>query len=227
MPIRINLLAEAQAEEEQRRKDPVKRTFIGAVGIVALALCWCTAQQFKIIAVKSKLNRYTSQWAEIEPAFREAEANSGKLEDAEYKLDSLEMLRTNRFLWGNALDAVQRTLQGVADVHVVRLSSEQVYTFQEGTPNRTNETGMVLQGKPPKTTEKISISLEAVDSNEQPGSQVTRFKESIKEVAYFKNHLVQTNGVRLMSLSPPQTEGGMGKPFVKFTLECLYPEMVR
>jgi hypothetical protein len=226
MPIRINLLAEAQADEELRRKDPVKRTLIGAVGVVALALCWCMVQQFKIITAKATLSSVSTQWEEIRTAYDEAVASRTKLMDAENKLDSLEMLRTNRFLWGNALDAVQRTLNGVDNIHMVRLSSEQVYDLDPGTPPRTNDT-VVLPGKPATASEKISLSLEAIDSNEQPGSQVTKFKQSILGMSYFKDNLQQTNGVLLTSLSPPQSDGGGGKPFVKFTLQCFFPEKVR
>jgi len=40
MPIRLNLLAEAQAAEEARRRDPVKRAiWIGAL-LVSVVLVW-------------------------------------------------------------------------------------------------------------------------------------------------------------------------------------------
>lgn len=40
MPIRLNLLAEAQAMEEMRRRDPVKRAiWVGSL-LVAVALAW-------------------------------------------------------------------------------------------------------------------------------------------------------------------------------------------
>ena len=46
MPIRINLLAEAQAAEEMRRRDPVKRALWGAsivvVGVIAFFLPYGT-----------------------------------------------------------------------------------------------------------------------------------------------------------------------------------------
>ena len=44
---------------------------------------------------------------------------------------------------------------------------------------------------------------------------------------YFKDGLQKTNGVLLTSLSPPQDDPETGQTFVKFTLQCLFPEEVR
>ena len=40
MPIHINLLAEAQAAEELRRRDPVKRAIFIGISLVIVALMW-------------------------------------------------------------------------------------------------------------------------------------------------------------------------------------------
>ena len=40
MPIHINLLAEAQAAEELRRHDPVKRAIFIGISLVVVALMW-------------------------------------------------------------------------------------------------------------------------------------------------------------------------------------------
>jgi hypothetical protein len=55
MPIKINLLAEAQIAEDLRRSDPVKRAiFIGAL-LVALALVWSSSLQLEAMIAKSEL----------------------------------------------------------------------------------------------------------------------------------------------------------------------------
>jgi len=47
MPIRLNLLAEAQAIEEMRRHNPVKRAiWVGAL-LVCLMLVWSSSLQLK------------------------------------------------------------------------------------------------------------------------------------------------------------------------------------
>lgn len=226
MPIRINLLAEAQAEEELRRKDPVKRAFMGASTIVCLVLLWCGFKQFEIISASSEYEGFASQWAEIETDHKAAVRRLTSLKDTENRLDSLENLRTNRFLWGTALNSVQQTLDGVTNIQVVLLRSEQTFVVDEGTPNRTNDT-VIIRGKPATSTESMSLYLEAVDFSNPPGAQVNKFKKAISLVPYFQQNLKQTNGVLLTSLSPPHLEGGRGRPFVKFTVECVYPEKVR
>ena len=56
MPIRLNLLAEAQAVEEQRRKDPVKRAIWAAVLLIAAVLAWASSLQLKAIVSNSALS---------------------------------------------------------------------------------------------------------------------------------------------------------------------------
>ena len=57
MPIRLNLLAEAQAAEELRRRDPVKRAiWIGAL-ILAAMLVWSSSRQLQVMLASSELNR--------------------------------------------------------------------------------------------------------------------------------------------------------------------------
>jgi len=55
MAIRLNLLAETQAAEELRRKDPVKRVgWIGAL-LIAIMLVWSSSLQLKAKLVNSQV----------------------------------------------------------------------------------------------------------------------------------------------------------------------------
>jgi hypothetical protein len=226
MPIRINLLAEAQAAEEERRKDPVKLAIWLTGFLVFLVLLWAMTLQFKLMASKSELNQAQVKWTSIEKGYQLAVENQRKFMDAEQKLAALDRLTTNRFLWGTALNAFQQTLNGVDDVQVVRFKTEQTYTLTEEIKARTNGTSVVA-GRPATAIEKISMTIEAMDSSRQPGSQVSKFKDSIAQVPYFHTSLQQTNGVLLTSLSAPQA-GGLGRnAFVLFTLQCSFPEKVR
>jgi hypothetical protein len=226
MAIHINLLAEAQAAEEQRRKDPVKRALLVAASLVSLVLVWSASLQFKVMAAKSDFDGLQSKWEAIDKSYQAAVASQRRSLEAEEKLAALEQLTTNRFLWGNALNAIQQTMSGVDAVQVVRLRGEQNYVLTEGTKPRTN--GMqVIAGKPGTSTEKIVLTLEALDSSAPPGGQVSKFKESITQVPYFQSALQKTNGVLLTSLSAPQISPQGRNPFVMFTLQCYYPETVR
>lgn len=227
MPIRINLLSEAQAAEEQRRKDPVKRTLYGSIAIVSLVLIWCISLQLKLMAAKYDLSNIDARWKSMETEYQAAAESQRQLIEAENRMSALERLRTNRFLWGSALNAIQQSLDGVEDIQVVRLLAEQKYTVQEAIKAK-NDGPVPVRAQPAKSTERIVISLEAKDSSPEPGSrQISTFREAILSIPYFEENLQATNGIRLTSLSAPQTDGESGKPFVKFTLQCFFPEKVR
>jgi hypothetical protein len=143
--------------------------------------------------------------------------------EIERKLTSLHQLATNRFLWGPVLNAIQ---EGMIDhVQLARLRSSQTYVqTEEVKPVVKND--KKISGKPATSTEKIFLVLEAKDSAPSPGVQVNLFKESIATTPYFKQHLKPGDGVKLAELSPPDTSDP-SRPFVMFTLNCLYPERVR
>jgi hypothetical protein len=226
MPIRINLLAEAQAAEEERRKDPVKRGTYVAVFLVSVVALWAMTLQFKVIKVKLELSRLDVNWKSIEQDYKAAVAAQRSSIEAEQKIAALHRMSTNRFLWGTALNAFQQTLGTMDDVQVVRLKTEQLYAMTEGTPNRTNGTA-VIPGKPPTATEKISLLLDARDTSPQPGGRVNKYKESIAAVPYYKDGLTKTNGVMLMSRSAPQSTPDGRQTFVMFQLKCTFPDKLR
>jgi hypothetical protein len=225
MPICINLLAEAKLAEEQRRKDPVKRAIVMCVCLVVFFALWSTSLQVKIIASKSQLKGLESRWKEMEKSYGSALEAEKRAKEVEIKLIALNQLATNRFLWGTTLNAVQQTLNGVEDVHILKLKTEQVYVQSEEVKPRKDGTRFI-PGRPPSATERISVVLDAVDASAQPGGQVSAFKESIAAVPYFQSSLQKTNGVLLTSLSAPQN-GATGRPQVNFTLQCFFPEKVR
>jgi len=227
MPIKLNLLAEAQAAEDMRRKDPVKRAVLVGAFLVSVVLIWALTLQAKIIAAKSNLGTFETTWKSIEKDYQKAVESRRKSMEIEQKLASLGRLTTNRFLWGSALNAFQQTLNGIEEVQVVRLKTEQAYGLQEEVKARTNNT-QVIPARPATSTEKVTLTIEAMDaSGPQPGGQVNRYKESIAAVDYFRTHLQKTNGVLLTTLSPPTTAQNNKNPFVMFILQCYFPEKTR
>jgi hypothetical protein len=224
MPIRINLLAEALAAEEERRRDPVKRGMFVAAVFVSLVIVWAVGLQMKLIAARSRLSRVETRWKSMEKGYQAAVDAQRKAIEAEQKLTALQLMTTNRFLWGNVLNAFQQTLGGVEDVQVVRFKADQVYLPIEGTPNRTNGHSVVA-GKPPSATERITLTVDARDTSLQPGKRVNQFKEAIAAVPFFRESLEKTNGVRLTQRSAPQFGGG--QQFVMFQLLCNFPEKTR
>lgn len=224
MPIRINLLAEAQALEDLRRRDPVKRAlWVGAL-LVFVILVWSSSLQLKAMIAKGDLGRVEAQLAAHSTAYDAVRENQGKLTEVSQKLGSLRQLATNRFLNATVLNALQQST--VDDVQLVRFRTDQTYLLTEAVKAKTNSNGRVTPRKPATVTEKIVLTLDARDSGAIPGDQVTKFKQAIADCPYFQAALGKTNQLRLLNLSPPQS-GQDGKPCVQFTLECRYPETTR
>jgi len=226
MPIRINLLAEAHAAEELRRKDPVKRALYAGVLCVFLVGLWASTLQVKIMAAKGELSTLASRWHKIEKEYQAAVDSHHAIGEAEQKLAALKLMSTNRFLWGNALHGLQQTLNGLEDVRVSHFKADQDYFMGEETKPRTNGV-QIIPGKPPTATERIKLTIDGVDASANVGSKINKFKESINSVPYFKDNLTRTNGVVLTRRSapgPPRTGGGL---VVNFTLECYFPEKTR
>lgn len=226
MAICINLLAEAHAAEEQRRKDPVKRTAVVAGFVVFVVILWATTLQLRIMASKSELSSLDAKWKRIEKSYQTAVDAQRAAMDAEQKLIMLYQMSTNRFLWGSVFNALQQSFQAISDVQAIRLRTEQAYVMTEEIKPRTNG-NKIMPGKPPSSTERISMTIDAIDTGAQPGANVNVFREAIANVPFFKENLSKTNGVLLTSRSAPQAFPSGNGQLVTFALQCNFPEKTR
>ena len=221
MPIRINLLAESQALEEMRRRDPVKRAIWGAVVIGAMVLGWSGYLQARAVGAKVELSHLEATLRAHTNDFYQVLENKRKLDDTNMKLIRLQQLATNRFLNGTVLDALQHTT--VDEVQLIRARISHEYIVVERTDNKTNSDGLILsRGKPASSTEKVTLTLDARDNS--GGEQTIKFRDAIAGCSYVRSVLGKTNEVKLTS---SQTLVNEGKNVVQFTLECRYPEKVR
>lgn len=225
MPIRINLLAETQALEEMRRRDPVKRAIWVGVLFGLLILAWSSSLQLKAMYIKGELNRLESSVRRQTNEFQQVLENRRKLDDVNRKLVALDRLSTNRLLNGNILNALQHTT--IDEVQLVRLKTEHVYVLTEETKAKTNSSGKVTPAKPATVTEKIVLTLDAKDTGPNPGDQANKFQQAIADSGYFQSALGKTNVVRLTNFGTPTPGSEGGKSYVPFTLECKYPEKTR
>lgn len=224
MPIRINLLAEAQAAEEMRRRDPVKRAvFVGAFA-VGLILLWCLTVQAQIMRANSDFKSNENYWKSMEKRHAEVTDNLKKSAEIERKLAALSRLSTNRFLLGSTLNALQQTV--VPQVQAVRLKMDQTFVTVEPVSAKTNSTRNAA-AKAGAAIEKVAILVEAKDWN--PAEQnYNRFKEAIAKFPAFQSNLSKPDALRLTSLSKPSFDpNDPTRPFVTFTLEMQYPEVRR
>jgi len=225
MPIRLNLLAEAQAAEDARRRDPVKRAIWLAALAIVLILVWSSSLQLKAMLIRSDLNRLEGQISTHTNEYQVVLGNKNKVADINQKLAALRELSAQRLLNGTLLNALQQTTAD--DVQLLRLRIDQDYTRFEGTKPRTNANDVVIPGKPPTSTEKIQLTLEGADTSTNPGDGLNRYRERLAANSYFQQMLVKTNGISLKSLAPPGIFPVNGKRGVTFILECRYPDHTR
>jgi hypothetical protein len=229
MPIRLNLLAEEQAAEELRRKDPVKRALWAAGGLIVLMLLWCAWLEVQLLSAGVRLKSLQKQWQLLEKANQQVLAHRKETLEIQSHLAALERLSTNRLLWGATLNALQQTLRGVEDIQVVRLKADQNFLLTEEIKPRpaggaTNKVRTASTNKIYYATEKATMLIEAIDASTPPGAQVSRFGRAIQDVPYFAQSLQKTTGMVLFAQSPPQIPPTGGKPVVVFSYQCSFPE---
>jgi hypothetical protein len=229
MPIRINLLAETKALEDQRRRDPVKRVILLGIVLVVLVLFWWSSLLFASISARSELSKKQSELNSRTNDYRQILDNQSRLTETKEKLDALHTLATNRFLNGNLLEAMQKNT--LEDVQLTRLKISQTYAvIEEAKPKTGSQRSASGQAKPSEKTlraiEKNVLTLDAKDTGSVAGDAVNKFQEMLSSATYFQQVLGRTNNFLLVSVGTPQS-GPDGKTYVLFTLEARFPEKMR
>lgn len=225
MPIRINLISEAQAEEDLRRRDPVKRGIMLGVCLVFAVLVYVGSLQLKIMgetghlqALESSLSIHTNEYVHILTEKKE-------LEDVKTKLLALNKLAVQRFLHANLLNCLAHST--VDGIQVMHLSTDQYFDPQPETkPEEVR--GKTIPGKPACSIERSRLTIKAKDYSSNPGNeQINKFRESLAGSTYFQAQGISINNILLKDLSTPQLDPESGKPYVLFSLECPFPDRVR
>lgn len=211
MPIRINLLAEAQAAEEVRRRDPAKRAAWGALIVVAGVLAWICLLQAQIIVVNSNLSTQLGKLNSLTNQYTAVVASETKLREVSSKLTALNRFAGARYLQATPLDTLMRA--NVDGIQIIKLHTDQTVE-------------MITEPKP-SSTQKIKLILDVKDSSANPGNeQINKYKQALAATPYFKTEHISTNDIQLRNLGMAQIDTETGKPYVQFTLECVYPEKV-
>ncbi len=223
MPIKINLLAETLAEEDLRRRDPVKRAFFLGVFLVVLSLVWFSSIMLVRVIARSENNQVVREIQTRTNDFAQVKANLKIIDETQRRLDALQKLGESRFLQGNLLNAFQQLY--VPNVQLTRLRVDQSYSIAAGSPPVTNSFG-VVPGKPAVATERVALTVDAKDFSANPGDQVNRYKQVMGKHDFFKAAQGAANGIRLSNLSPPQSSYD-SRSYVLFTVECRFPDTSR
>lgn len=125
MPIRINLLAEQQAADEARRKDPVKRAMIIGGALVVFTILWTLMAFMQVKAKRSEFQNEEARFKELDDKAKAARTLQAEIGDMERRIVSLDRYSTNRMLWGSMLDALQRVT--VDQIRLKSISANQRY----------------------------------------------------------------------------------------------------
>jgi hypothetical protein len=218
--IRINLLAEEQAAEELRRRDPVKRAIWWAGFVVLLAIGWVVWSQLQVYQSASLLEAVQGQWKAMEAQDNLIKTNLWKTGEVERKLAALEKLSTNRFLWSAPLNALQYCT--ISNIQLTLLTAIQNYN--------TNE--MV---KDPKTGKLLAILCREENSMmitgedfapEHEGNHV-KYTRKIAEHPYFAETLRKTEpftGITRAGKGPEAADSSHG---ARFSFTLWYPAKSR
>jgi len=221
MAIRINLLAEEQAAEEVRRKNPVKLAIWLGSFLVALIGLFILKLQLDIRFSKNSYNSVEQQWKDNITKYGAVTNNMAKIAEIDKKLGALDQLSTNRFYWAPVLNALQQTI--INDIQVVKVTGEQKFTKEEP---KTIGSGQTKKTVPGSTDEKTTLYIDAKDYN--PNAQnYDKFKETLSNFDFFVKNL-QHGFILDGTLSPATADpADPARQFVVFRLVAHFKDVTR
>jgi Tfp pilus assembly PilM family ATPase len=216
--IDLNLLADEVEAADLRRRDPVRWTVKGAIGVTLILLLWTGWFLVQTMRADRELRREQAEWTSLEKAHREAIATLKKVREVEQTVVPLEQHATNRFLWALPLNALQGAM--FDDIQLVGLKMEQTLTHVDPVKS-TNSAA----SHPAQTKEQIALVITA--KNFADNQAEDKFIEQIAALPYFKNNLRKKEPVMLKNRLLRQVDPlDPTKTFTLFTIECVYPERV-
>lgn len=157
MPIRINLLAEEQAAEELRRRDPIKRAIYVGAALAGVMVFWIGITQMSVMGARNELADYEYRFKKVDESSKQVQSNQAASLDFQARAKALHRYSTNRFLWGSLLDALQFT--SVDQVRLTEIRTEQSYGG--GEPNKFFTADVPVQYVPPPPWWKLWASVSA------------------------------------------------------------------
>ena len=220
MPIRVNLMAEAQALEEARRRNPVKLGIWIAGFFVALVGLWIAKVQMDIYFAKNDLAQLNAQWRADEAKYIGVTNNENQITAIKGKIAALEHLHTNRFLWGPVLNALQQTV--VDQVQVTHIWGLQII---EREANRS-VAGKTILGT--ANFEKIKLSIAGKDYS--PSAEgYKNYEDTLNHFDFFAKKMGGREGFTIEGAPSQkfQEAPGSSREFRNFTLTNQFPDIRR
>jgi hypothetical protein len=222
MPIQLNLLAEQQRVELERRRDPVRRTLIGGIAAAGLMLAWYAALQGYAATLNSSLDRNKAALSDVESKSQSVIASLRRSAEVDNRLKALQSLATNRFLWGNTLHALQHSM--VPGIEVSRISARQAFQIDPPAEKKDDN----APKKPRYSTEQLTLSIEARDYAPAAELNHTRLMGKLGSSDYFQPLLDAKEGVALRERGREQPDSiAPDRMFIQFRVDCLFIEKKR
>jgi hypothetical protein len=147
MPIRINLLAEQQAAEESRKRDPVKRVIFGGCALLVLVIAWIAMTQMQVWAARHELTVQTARLKKVEESSKQAKNSQAASLEAESRLKALDHYKNNRFFWGTFLNGLQHI--ALDNIRLIEFKAEQKYNTGDNTRFCTTNLVVTYSVPPP------------------------------------------------------------------------------
>lgn len=217
-------MAEAQALEEARRRNPVKLGIWVAGFFVALVALWIAKVQIDILFAKSDFNRLNAQWKADEAKYIGVTNKENEINAINAKIAALDHLRTNRFLWGPVLNALQQTVVDQVQVtHIWGLQAierEAPKTFGSGASTKT------IPGS--ANFERIKLSIAGKDYS-PAADGYKNYEDTLNHHSFFAKLMGGREGFTIEGAPSQkfQEAPGSTKEFRTFTLTNQLPDIRR
>jgi hypothetical protein len=185
--IRINLLAEALAEEELRRRDPVKKAYVAAGLLVGFTVGWLLYARDRATKAVDLLAEQELKWTKLRPRCADVTNNRVRTREIEsIVLPALERFSTNRFLWSHVLDALQYCM--ITNIEVTQLLGSHNYTNKSYSVDLLKR---AIPGPPRVTsvTETVTLTLTCNDLAPDAARNHIMFMDNLVSNRYFREHL--------------------------------------
>ncbi len=224
MPIRINLMAEAQALEEARRRNPVKLGVWIAGFCVAVVVLWIAKVQMDIYFARLDLSNLNAQWKAAEEKYNNVTNEEARITAIKGKIAALDHLQTNRFLWGPVLNALQQTV--VDQIQVTHIWALQTYE-REGP--KTYGAGATMKTVPGSANfERVKLSIAGKDYS-PTAEGYKKYEDTLNHFDFFAKRLGGRDGFTIDGAPGPRFPDGPGssREFRTFTLTNQFPDIRR
>ncbi len=209
----IDLLAEEKEEAEIRSRDPMKRGYAVAVGLIALMVAWYVGLLIQANQRVKLAEQEAGQLTGLQQSFSEADAYLKGTARTENTLSALDELSATRFLWAPALNALQYIV--VDNFQVTRLQIGQNLVEIAGSPDSTKKSGP----RPAEYIQQTVFTIQA-QSYAKP-SAAESFMKAIEDSPWFQTNLRKDRPVRLKESQAAQTDlSDTNRIIIPFTIEC-------